>query len=254
MARAPPFRSFVKRARFPGASGPSRAVDGAGRIRAGKGGARWRTARVRLPHRGSRVSDDVVVQARNLAPHLVEGTAGRVCGRGSALAAYLLAQLYDLAPRAGVCRFGTIDGRLLTWFGVGRALLRAFSDDCADLASSRFPLLFLRDADDDDDGASLLEAGVVRSGRPRSSRRAPIRMHEACADRTASTPSACQLEESMAAASLPSRSSSTSTFSRQARAVCAHDRARSRDLRARPSGDDGDARRALPRHCAGWYE
>ena len=49
------------------------------------------------------MSDDVVVQARNLAPHLVEGPPIYVCGRGSrALAAYLLAQLYDL-PLALAC-------------------------------------------------------------------------------------------------------------------------------------------------------
>ena len=102
------------------------------------------------------VSDDVVVQARNLAPHLVEGPPIYVCGRGSrALAAYLLAQLYDL-PLALACvdleRLMGVYLRGSEW----RALLRAFSDDCADDASSAVSFSSsYADADDDD--------GVVRA-------------------------------------------------------------------------------------------
>ena len=110
------------------------------------------------------VSDDVVVQARNLAPHLVEGPPIYVCGRGSrALAAYLLAQLYDL-PLALACvdleRLMGVYLRGSEW----RALLRGFGDDCADDASSAVSFSSSCAADaDDDDGVVLaaFEAGVV---------------------------------------------------------------------------------------------
>ena len=103
------------------------------------------------------VSDDVVVQARNLAPHLVEGPPIYVCGRGSrAFAAYLLAQLYDL-PLALACvdleRLMGVYLRGSEW----RALLRGFvGDECADDASSSVSFSSsYADADDDD--------GVVRA-------------------------------------------------------------------------------------------
>ncbi len=112
------------------------------------------------------VSDDVVVQARNLAPHLIEGPPIYVCGRGSrALAAYLLAQLYDL-PLALACvdleRLMGVYLRTSEW----RALLRAFpgEDDASssDVSSS----LGTCDAswvDDPDDGVvrAAFEAGVA---------------------------------------------------------------------------------------------
>jgi hypothetical protein len=106
------------------------------------------------------VSDDVVVQARNLAPHLVEGPPVYVCGRGSrAFAAYLLAQLYDL-PLALACvdleRLGACWSSNYLRGSEWRALLRAFSDDCADDASSAVSFSSsYADADDDD--------GVVRA-------------------------------------------------------------------------------------------
>ena len=115
------------------------------------------------------VSDDVVVQARNLAPHLIEGPPIYVCGRGSrALAAYLLAQLYDL-PLALACvdleRLGGCWASNYLRGSEWRALLRAFGDDCADDASASvsFSSSSYADADDDDDGVvrAAFEAGVV---------------------------------------------------------------------------------------------
>jgi len=108
------------------------------------------------------VSDDVVVQARNLAPHLIEGPPVYVCGRGSrALAAYILAQLYDL-PLALACvdleRLGAGWASNYLRGSEWRALLRAFSEeDGADDASSAvsFSSSSYADADDDD--------GVVRA-------------------------------------------------------------------------------------------
>ena len=77
------------------------------------------------------------------------------------MAAYLLAQLYDL-PLALACvdleRLMGVYLRGSEW----RALLRAFSDDCADDASSAVSFSSSC-ADDDDDGVVLaaFEAGVV---------------------------------------------------------------------------------------------
>jgi hypothetical protein len=112
------------------------------------------------------VSDDVVVQARNLAPHLVEGPPIYVCGRGArAFAAYLLAQLYDL-PLALACvdleRLGGCWASNYLRGSEWPALLRAFSDDCADDASASVSFSSSC-ADDDDDGVVLaaFEAGVV---------------------------------------------------------------------------------------------
>ena len=115
------------------------------------------------------VSDDVVVQARNLAPHLIEGPPIYICGRGArAFAAYLLAQLYDL-PLALACvdlerlgaRWASNYLRKSEW----RALLRAFGDDCADDASASvsFSSSSYADADDDDDGVvrAAFENGVA---------------------------------------------------------------------------------------------
>ena len=114
------------------------------------------------------VSDDVVVQARNLAPHLIEGPPVYVCGRGSrALAAYLLAQLYDL-PLALACvdleRLGGCWASNYLRPSEWRALLRAFGDDCADDASASvsFSSSSYADADDDDDGVrAAFENGVA---------------------------------------------------------------------------------------------
>ena len=112
------------------------------------------------------VSDDVVVQARNLAPHLVEGPPIYVCGRGArALAAYLLAQLYDL-PLALACvdleRLMGVYLRGSEW----RALLRAFSEEDDASSSDVSSSLGTCDAswvDDPDDGVvrAAFEAGVA---------------------------------------------------------------------------------------------
>ena len=102
LARAPPFPFLSKAGPVPGSFW---AVPGL--LMCGPD-PRWerRGALARLEYDfriAEVVSDDVVVQARNLAPHLVEGPPIYVCGRGSrALAAYLLAQLYDL-PLALAC-------------------------------------------------------------------------------------------------------------------------------------------------------
>ena len=103
-----------------------------------------------------------LVQARNLAPHLVEGPPIYVCGRGSRpLAAYLLAQLYDL-PLALACvdleRLMGVYLRGSEW----RALLRGFACDVDD-ASSSVSFSSSCAEDDDDDGVVLaaFEAGVV---------------------------------------------------------------------------------------------
>ena len=113
------------------------------------------------------VSDDVVVQARNLAPHLIEGPPIYVCGRGArAFAAYLLAQLYDL-PLALACvdleRLGGCWASNYLRGSEWRALLRAFGDDCADDASASVSFSSSYAEDDDDDGVvrAAFEAGVV---------------------------------------------------------------------------------------------
>ena len=78
------------------------------------------------------------------------------------MAAYLLAQLYDL-PLALACvdmeRLMGVYLRGSEW----RALLRAFSDDCADDASSAVSFSSSCADDDDDDGVvgAAFEAGVV---------------------------------------------------------------------------------------------
>ena len=113
------------------------------------------------------VSDDVVVQARNLAPHLIEGPPIYVCGRGSrALAAYLLAQLYDL-PLALACvdleRLGGCWASNYLRGSEWRALLRGFAgDDCADDASASVSFSSsCADADDDDGVRAAFENGVA---------------------------------------------------------------------------------------------
>ena len=114
------------------------------------------------------VSDDVVVQARNLAPHLIEGPPIYVCGRGArAFAAYLLAQLYDL-PLALACvdleRLGGCWASNYLRGSEWRALLRAFGDDGADDASASVSFASsYADADDDDDGdvRAAFENGVA---------------------------------------------------------------------------------------------
>ena len=116
------------------------------------------------------VSDDVVVQARNLAPHLIEGPPIYICGRGSrALAAYLLAQLYDL-PLALACvdleRLGGCWASNYLRPSEWRALLRAFSEEDDALSSDVSSSLGTCDAswvDDPDDGVVLaaFEAGVA---------------------------------------------------------------------------------------------
>ena len=116
------------------------------------------------------VTDDVVVQARNLAPHLIEGPPIYVCGRGSrALAAYLLAQLYDL-PLALACvdleRLGGCWASNYLRPSEWRALLRAFPGGDDALSSDVSSSLGTCDAswvDDPDEGVVLaaFEAGVA---------------------------------------------------------------------------------------------
>ena len=132
MARAPPFPFLRKAGPIPGSFW---AVPGL--LMCGPD-PRWErrgaTERLEDDFRIAEVvSDDVVVQARNLAPHLIEGPLVYVCGRGSrALAAYLLAQLYDL-PLALACvdlerlgaRWASNYLRKSEW----RALLRAFGPE-----------------------------------------------------------------------------------------------------------------------------
>jgi hypothetical protein len=163
LARAPPFPFLSKAGSIPGSFW---AVPGL--LMVGPD-PRWErrgaTERLEYDFRIAEVvSDDVVVQARNLAPHLVEGPPIYVCGRGSrALAAYLLAQLYDL-PLALACvdleRLMGVYLRGSEW----RALLRAFSgEDGVDDASSAVSFSSSCADDDDDDGVVLaaFEAGVV---------------------------------------------------------------------------------------------
>ena len=163
MARAPPFPFLRKAGPIPGSFW---AVPGL--LMCGPD-PRWerRGALERLEYDfriAEVVSDDVVVQARNLAPHLVEGPPIYVCGRGSrAFAAYLLAQLYDL-PLALACvdleRLMGVYLRGSEW----RALLRAFSgEDGVDDASSAVSFSSSCADDDDDDGVvrAAFEAGVV---------------------------------------------------------------------------------------------
>jgi hypothetical protein len=163
LARAPPFPFLSKAGSIPGSFW---AVPGL--LMVGPD-PRWErrgaTERLEYDFRIAEVvSDDVVVQARNLAPHLVEGPPIYVCGRGSrALAAYLLAQLYDL-PLALACvdleRLMGVYLRGSEW----RALLRAFSEeDGADDASASvsFSSSCADAADDDGVVLAAFEAGVV---------------------------------------------------------------------------------------------
>ena len=116
------------------------------------------------------VSDDVVVQARNLAPHLIEGPPVYVCGRGArALAAYLLAQIYDL-PLALACvdleRLGGCWASNYLRGSEWRALLRAFPGEDDALSSDVSSSLGTCDAswvDDPDDGVvrAAFENGVA---------------------------------------------------------------------------------------------
>ena len=165
MARAPPFPFLCKAGPIPGSFW---AVPGL--LMVGPD-PRWerRGALERLEFKfriAEVVSDDVVVQARNLAPHLVEGPPVYVCGRGSrALAAYLLAQLYDL-PLALACvdleRLMGVYLRGSEW----RALLRAFPGEDDALSSDGSSSLGTCDAswvDEPDDGVvrAAFEAGVA---------------------------------------------------------------------------------------------
>ena len=116
------------------------------------------------------VTDDVIVQAKNLAPHLIGGPPLYVCGRGSrALACYLLAELYDLPLALAVVdveRLGAMWARPYLRPSEWRALLRALAgadraDSASGGASSCSDSSF---ADDADDGLvrAAFDAGVAR--------------------------------------------------------------------------------------------
>lgn len=116
------------------------------------------------------VTDDVIVLARNLAPHLIDGPPLYVCGRGSrALACYLLAELYDLPLALAVVdveRLGAMWAAPYLRASEWRALLRALAgadraDASAGGASSCTDSSW---ADDADDGLvrAAFDAGVAR--------------------------------------------------------------------------------------------